>query len=383
MKKIDLIILSELDPNAGGRETWLYNFFPRVVERATDFEFTVIGFKLRNGNSRAEQLLSAVSHQSRNRLNVKQLNIPVSGLPFVIRMARAIRAYSRSKKFSVPDIVLGMGINELIMILLSRYRSAKKIVWLRGIYLHEKAYRIPRLLIPLLARLEIYFLRKVDFVLANGEDIASHYREKGINVHVIPNGVDLTRWKQEPSVRGEILRIAYIGRVSEVKGIKEYLRLVRAIKATAHGQNFEFHVVGDGDYVKTADFQSALNLIVYHGTVPNRDLPTLLRVFDVCVGLTLSGASGGGGGTSNALLEQLAAGKIILAWRTPHFTQILSEESAFLVEQGDIKGLEEALQRIYADEDLARRKAGSASRLATRFSIEAKVNECVGFLAHV
>lgn len=88
----------------------------------------------------------------------------------------------------------------------------------------------------------------------------------------------------------------------------------------------------------------------------NAALPGILPSIDVCVALT---RSDGGGGTSNAMLEQMAAGRVMLAWDNVIFRQWLHHENAFLAPQGDVDGLEACLAAISRDRAEALRRAGN------------------------
>jgi glycosyltransferase involved in cell wall biosynthesis len=65
---------------------------------------------------------------------------------------------------------------------------------------------------------------------------------------VIENGVDPVVWRCDPPRLKEPIRVAYIGRLSKVKGIEEFLQVIKLTKDGPNSDDFEFHIVGDGSY---------------------------------------------------------------------------------------------------------------------------------------
>ena len=136
----------------------------------------------------------------------------------------------------------------------------------------------------------------------------------------------------------------------------------------------QFHVVGEGSLAP--DKKALLH---WHGAIANEEMPALLSQMHVCVALThvRSGADrfSGGSGVSNALLEQMAAKRIIVAWDNPAFRQVVDESSAYLVRQGDRAALLEALVRIHAQPVEARARAERAAQLAERYSFDSHMDQ--------
>jgi glycosyltransferase involved in cell wall biosynthesis len=133
-----------------------------------------------------------------------------------------------------------------------------------------------------------------------------------------------------------------------------------------------------GHIAKT--FQKYQDEFQYHGNVANELLPSLLEHFDVCVAFTQVGQSCGGGGTSNALLEQMAAGRVIVAWDNPHFRQILDDSCAYIVAQNDVPGVIEVLQEILKDSREAMFRASNGSKRVQRYSLDDQVERCSNLL---
>lgn len=371
---LHVVLLSRLGPNDGGTETWLYNFLPRLVMRDENLFVKVFGISDEGAEPVASCPQSIFSSAIAPRFVLSQFPVYKRRYPVFFQMWRRLWSYTWSKGFKPPDFVMGVGIFELVMILTGRYSGSKKILWLRGIFLHEKARRFPPCLRPFLGWAVTFMLRRVDMLLANGEDIADHYRRQGLKVRVIENGVDFERWRCDKPRIVAPLHVAFVGRLTEVKGIEEFLAVVRAVKSGPNADQYVFHVVGIGPYACSPKFTESRNLFEYHGAVSNASLPMLLARFDICVALTLSSENLGGGGTSNALLEQMAAGRVIIAWDNPIFRQVINDESGYLVPQGDVEGIVHVLDEILVDGSRASAKALNAmEEVVERYSIDRQV----------
>ena len=164
------------------------------------------------------------------------------------------------------------------------------------------------------------------------------------------------------------LRIGYVGRLGRVKGINEFAQLARSW--TEKDPAVEFHVIGEGPDKGLVEAARDEGKLIFHGAMPNDRLPDELDRLDATVALTFKSADGGTSGLSNALLEQMAAGKIVIAWRNEIFCQILSDRNAYLVEQGSVAGLRRAVEEIMASPADAASRAKEAQRLASQNSFE-------------
>jgi glycosyltransferase involved in cell wall biosynthesis len=367
--RIALLMISNFGVADGGRETWAYNFIPWLLERWPNVTLDIIGLHRAgqtDNSSRVRELL-------RERGSITFLHSSRKRFPLLSMLRRAPNELSRSRH-RAADLVIGVGSAiELLVILASpALRRAKRIVWLRTILTHERAKQLPGWLGRIAHALEIRLLRTADLLIANGEDTAVYYRQRGLEVSVIPNGVAADRWHSPPPLLSQPLRVAYIGRMVDVKGFPEF---VAAAKRMHDEGKFEFHVIGEGPYDAEAARAHDEGWLIHHGPKPNSELPALVATMDVCVALTFKSSEGGGGGVSNALLEQMAAGRVIVAWDTAIYTQLLDDTNAYLVPQGDIAALERALRDIIDRPDEARRRAATAQKTAELFSFDAHLDK--------
>jgi glycosyltransferase involved in cell wall biosynthesis len=366
-------MLSNLGRADGGRETWAYNFIPRLLDRYRSLRLSIFGLRVDEQPDNRETLLSCVPEDQRSRLTVEFVPAKANRWPNAFSFWRGLRKLAQSKP--VPAFVVAVGSwVELRAVLRSRgFRSSGKVVWLRSIFADEKAHRYPPFLRPLLQWIELGVLRQADVIIANGEDTADHYRKLGLSVRVIPNGVDLSRWRMEPPELSHPLKIAYVGRLAPVKGIDDFIDVARTAAEQALDW-LEFHVIGEGPALPAVRDAEATGDLHCHGPIANEQMPALLSQMHVCVALTYvrggDDRSSGGAGVSNALLEQMAAVRIIVAWDNAAFRQVLDDDTAYLVRQGDRAALLDALRAIHSEPAAARARSAKAARVAEDYGFD-------------
>lgn len=298
--------------------------------------------------------------------------------PSFFSMFYRLKRYLQASENDAPQLALAIGgLFEMLMLTYTpKYKNSTKVLWLRSIFCNEKANRVPAFLLPLLKNFEICIVKKADVLIANGDDIAAYYEQYGLNVHVIKNGVDMNKWSMPVPAMKKPLHVGFIGRLTEVKGIVEFLQMVETIKTGNNSQSFVFSVIGNGPLSDDVNSLKRRGFLSYHGMVNHNELPQYLENYDVCVALTLAKDIGGGGGTSNALLEQMAAGKVIVAWDNAIFCQLLDEQNSYLVKQGDVDALAGAMHEVLMDKDeLSKGTAGK--QLVSGFSINAQLDKFI------
>jgi glycosyltransferase involved in cell wall biosynthesis len=373
-RRVTLLMLSKMGAGDGGRETWLANFLDEVARQGRDVVFDVI-----HQQAEAPTLLDVASragvvgrvHQVARRWPW----LPVSA-EFLLRLAVGppIRA-TDAPIIAVGSLAEAMG----ALWLTASDGKARRFMWLRGIYTREKSAQLPGMTRRLVLALERFVLGRFGTVIANGADTAAFYRTQGIDSHVIANAVPLGKWTMPLPTDAGTLRVAFIGRLTDVKGIGEFLEAAEACEREAPGA-CSFHVAGDGPARARVEAVAARMPLVVHGQLDNDAVRDLVRACDACVALTVSSPRLGGGGVSNALVEQMAAGRILFAWDNDIFRQVLDASSAYLVPQGDAPALAGAMLRAACARGEALQRADGARRLSRRYSIETHVDAFFGLL---
>jgi glycosyltransferase involved in cell wall biosynthesis len=367
-------MLSNFGRADGGRETWAYNFIPRLLQLHPDLRLRIYGFRVEGQPDHSSSLLGIVPDVDRGRVSIEFVEAARNRIPNAFAFWRGIPALAES---SSPQFALAVGsFVELLAVLRTRsFRSSRKIVWLRSIFADEKAHRYPPAMRPLLERAEVAVLRRADLIIANGEDTAEHYRRFGLAVTVIPNAIDLDRWRMPAPALKPPLQVAYVGRLAPVKGIGEFLEAASMAEAEGALERFSFHVIGEGNEADLAEVRKR-PWVRYQGAVANDAVRDFVGRMDVCVGLTfVSSKAGqvGGAGISHALLEQAAAGRVMACWDNAIYRQVLDDDSGYLVRQGSASALWQALQEIADDTEAAQAKAERAASVAARFGLDEHV----------
>ena len=369
---IDFICHSSMGRSEGGMETWAYQFVPGLLASYPDVRVRLYG-QLHGGRpDPTEEFMTAVApHQ--DRFSAHFFRTERGRLPLMVAMIRQFRQLKKDVRIAPADISIAAGsVVEMLVVLGSRSaRRSYKISWLRTLWVDQKTYRIPRLLRAFARRLELLALHRADLVLCNGDDIAARYAERGLTVHVVKNAVELGRWAAPPPALAPPIRVAYVGRFAIEKGVREFVELARRFTSEEDAARVRFEAFGHLGEEAMIAAAAQRQEIVWHGAVPNSDLPLALRDVDVCVALTFSSLTAGGGGTSNAMMEQLASGRVMLAWDNAIFRQWLHQDNAYLVPQGDVDGLEAALRSIADDPEEARRRATNGVATVVDYGVDA------------
>ncbi len=358
--KIDIIMLSDLKMHSGGRETWLYNFTEEII-KTTSHNIDI--YAVSDG------------HTNVNDLDVYDLVIPKSKIPRSLSFIYFFSKKYRKKKFD-SDIVIGVGsLIEAIAILLSYSRGkykGKRVIWLRNILSKEKGRALNRITRYILIRLEKVILSKFDLVITNGPDTAKFYNSLGLKSTTINNAINLSNWPQTEKFLKEKIKICYVGRLSRVKGIYDFLNSIERLNSLGLSDNFEFHIIGSGDenIVTLVREYSKKKLLEYHGVMDNNKVSEFLKEMDCCVALTYISNDFGGAGVSNALLEQMSSGTVLIVWNNEIFKQVLDQESAEFVEQGNVNSLTNAYIHVYNHQDLAKKKISNALRIVEGYGME-------------
>jgi glycosyltransferase involved in cell wall biosynthesis len=239
------------------------------------------------------------------------------------------------------------------------------------------------LLTPTQRRLLKLVCRLADCVLVNAEAIRENLLQQGYcpaNIVVIRNGITLP--KAPGKERRALLRrelgipfsarvVAVFSRLNRMKGVQYFLDA--ALVLAGRFPDVHFLVVGDGgSKTELEEHAGRLGLgqrIVFTGF--RGDVPDLLSEAAISVLPSLSE------GTSNTLLESMAAGIPVVATRVGGNPEVVEDGvSGLLVPPRDSAALAAAMARLLEDPDLALRlgRAGMR-RVSELFSIDGSVHQ--------
>jgi len=180
---------------------------------------------------------------------------------------------------------------------------------------------------------------------------------------IIPNGVDVDAAPQGPKPADGDLRILFVGRPEERKGLPILLTAFNALvehvpcRLTVIGAEREdvLRFVADPELLRSIDIR---------GRVSREDLWTELHDADLLCAPSLSGESFG-----MVLTEAFAAGTPVIASAIAGYSDVVSDGvDGLLVPPGDPQRLAEELQRVHFEPERLQAMGEAARRSAERYA---------------
>ena len=181
---------------------------------------------------------------------------------------------------------------------------------------------------------------------------------------VIPNGVDTGAAPRGPKSAGDALRIVFVGREEERKGLPV---LLSAFAGLRQHIPVRLEVIGaDADGVEPllAQVEGGMDGIDVLGRVDDSELWRRLHAADVLCAPSLGGESFG-----MVLTEAFAAGTPVVASEIAGYRQVVTQgRDGLLVPPGDPLALAEALRSLWLDPSRRREMGIAARRRAEDFA---------------
>jgi phosphatidyl-myo-inositol alpha-mannosyltransferase len=180
---------------------------------------------------------------------------------------------------------------------------------------------------------------------------------------IVPNGVDVDAAPGESRARGEELKILFVGRPEERKGLPILLTAFNALvehvpcRLTVIGAEREdvLRYIADPELVGSMDIR---------GRVSREDLWAELHHTDLLCAPSLSGESFG-----MVLTEAFAAGTPVIASAIAGYSDVVSDGvDGLLVPPGDPQRLAEELQRVHFEPERLQAMGEAARRSAERYA---------------
>jgi phosphatidylinositol alpha-mannosyltransferase len=180
---------------------------------------------------------------------------------------------------------------------------------------------------------------------------------------IIPNGVDVGAPPQTPRAPGSDLRILFVGRPEERKGLPI---LLTAFGALVEHVPTRLTVIGAEreDVLRYLTDPELMRSIDIRGRVSGDDLWRELHEADVLCAPSLSGESFG-----MVLTEAFAAGTPVIASEIAGYSDVVTDGvDGILVPPADPQRLAEELQRVYHEPHRLREMGEAARRSAQRYA---------------
>ena len=237
----------------------------------------------------------------------------------------------------------------------------------------------------LLAPLTDAFIAVAD---TQGRYLAEHEGCPARKIHVIPNGVDVERFRpQEPDqalrkaldLDAEAPVAAIVAALRPEKNHEMFLRVAAAVHERQPGA--KFLVVGDGPerpHIESlAKSLGVAKSVLFLGT--RSDVPEILSLVDVVLLTSKNEAK------PLCLLEALACEKPVVATRVGSVPEVIADgQTGYLVDPTDVSGMADRVLELFGDHDRAK-TLGQAGREAVvaRWSIDRMVEGYEGLLAEI
>ena len=202
--------------------------------------------------------------------------------------------------------------------------------------------------------------RDADLLISVGEGLkqAALAVEPGLDIEVIPNGVDVERFRPVDRSGREGLRLLFVGRLREFKG----LQFVLEAMGETGDPRVCLDIVGEGPYRAELGRRVAqhdlADRVTFHGWLAPADVPERYAAADALVLPSFAE------GSPNVILEAMAAGLPVVASDAPGCREAVRDaETGLLVPVGDVAGLRRAFDHLARDPD-ERAGLGAAGRRA-------------------
>ncbi len=199
------------------------------------------------------------------------------------------------------------------------------------------------------------------------------HRWYGGNYTIVPNGVNIEHAPIGPKTASDELRVLFIGRAEERKGLPVLLRAFDALKDQVPAR---LGIIGsDRSEVRRMLADPELeDHIDFYGRVSSEDLWHRLHHADVLCAPSLSGESFG-----MILTEAFAAGTPVIASGIAGYSDVVTDgHDGVLVPPGDPQRLAEELQRAYLEPDRLLRMGMNARASSKRYAWDNVAEEVLG-----
>lgn len=208
-------------------------------------------------------------------------------------------------------------------------------------------------------------LKYLDALTAVSEPAAEYVRQLTKQpIEIIPNGIDLTKYKPKRSSAMSAPTIFYVGRLEKRKGVKYLLMAFQKLQEQM--PSVQLIIAGEGpERVRLEQMVEELNLhhVDFLGYIEESEKIHLMQSVDLFCAPAMYGESFG-----IVLLEALACGTPIVAGSNPGYASVLQERGSLgLVNPRDTDDFARKLQLMLTDEELRKHWKSWAAKYVKQF----------------
>lgn len=235
-----------------------------------------------------------------------------------------------------------------------RAGGAPQLITLRNFVWDDYPARYGKLLGAVLARLQLWTVRRAEKAVTCSESLSGLYREKlGLELDFVRNGVETSRYTRPEPGEKEALRrelrlpqeaFLYVY-AAPVIARKNQRFLLETFSASLRDSGIALLLLGDGaDLPALREEFGGLKNVDFRGNVG--DVPRYLKACDAYVSVSRSE------GMPNGVLEAMAAALPVVLSDIPQHREIFSAggEIGYLYERENAASLAEAMKRLAAGE---------------------------------
>ncbi|MEM1560075.1 MAG: glycosyltransferase family 4 protein [Ignisphaera sp.] len=192
------------------------------------------------------------------------------------------------------------------------------------------------------------------------EELINKFNINRKNIFVVPNGVDLSRFK--PGPKDPRATILWIGRIKKYKNLEDLLYAYRMVEYVV--KNTQLIVIGTGDYEpRTRELSKNLRLknIKFLGRVSEEEKIVWMQRAWIIVSTSIVE------GWGMTITEAAACGTPAVAYNVPGLRDsIIHMKTGILVEPRNLKELVDAITSLLIDENLRMKLSENAYRYSQR-----------------
>jgi len=231
------------------------------------------------------------------------------------------------------------------------------------------------------------FFERADKIIAVSnelaEDIKRQYKVPEEKLVVIPNGIDVSKFKsmlvdnlREKLGLADEKVIVSVGAISKQKGFHLLLKILPDI--LKEYKNVRLIIVGTGPYLqKLKDMAAKLgieNHVIFAGKVSHEELPKYYNLADIFAFPTLRME-----GLPLVVPEAMACEKPVIASRIGGIPTVIENNvDGILIEPGNLKELKERIMEVLRDEELAKKLGKNArKKVVEKFSLDRMVEDTI------